>query len=110
MNKIEGTKITLTRGDSFYTRVSARDKYTGQEYTPVDGDVVRFALKRRYDDKTPLLRKDIPIDTMILHLEPQDTKPFAFGCYVYDIELTTANGDVDTFIDRAAFIITEEVD
>lgn len=24
MNKIEGTKITLTRGDSFYTRVSAR--------------------------------------------------------------------------------------
>ena len=30
--------------------------------------------------------------------------------YVYDIEITMADGTVDTFIDRAKFIVTEEVD
>lgn len=109
MHKIEGTNITLTRGDSFYTIVSAKDDYTEEEYVPSEGDVIRFALKRNYGDETPILLKDIPIDTMILHLEPQDTKPLAFGKYVYDIELTTSNGDVDTFIWESDFIVAKDV-
>lgn len=52
---------------------------------------------------------DIPIDTMKLAIKPEDTKNLAFGKYVYDIELTKANGEVDTFITKAVFKITEEV-
>jgi hypothetical protein len=43
-SKIEGTTISLTRGDSFFTNVEI---FKNDEiYTPVEGDVIRFALKR----------------------------------------------------------------
>lgn len=109
MYEINGTSITLTRGDSFYTQVGMKNE-DGTEYTPQEGDSVRFALKRFYDDAEPLIEKAIPIDTLILHLEPSDTKDLSFGEYVYDIELTKANGDVDTFIYKASFTIDNEVD
>lgn len=69
---ITGTTITLTRGDTFEALVSAT-KRDGTQYIPVEGDVIRFAMKENYDDPRPLLVKDIPIDTMMLTLEPQDT-------------------------------------
>ena len=54
--------------------------------------------------------KDIPIDTLTLTLLPEDTKDLSFGKYVYDIQLTKADGTVDTFITKATIKITEEVD
>lgn len=106
---IEGNTITLTRGDTLKAVVTPKYK-DGEDYVPAAGDVIRFALKRRYSDADVLIEKEIPTDTFLLHLEPNDTKALDFGRYVYDIELTYANGDVDTFIDRATFIISEEVD
>ena len=82
---ITGTTITLTRGDTFEALVSAT-KRDGTQYIPVEGDVIRFAMKENYDDPRPLLVKDIPIDTMMLTLEPQDTADLNFGKYVYDIQ------------------------
>lgn len=109
MYEIIGTKIKLTRGDSFYCEVEMKNKDDGTDYEPQPGDTVRFALKKRYNDPEPLIIKSIPTDTRILHLEPQDTKNLSFGKYVYDIELTTANGDVDTFIWESEFELTKEV-
>lgn len=77
-------------------------------YTPVAGDSVRFAMKQSYNATRVLIEKKIPIDTMILKLDPMDTKKFSFGKYVYDIEITFANGDVDTFI-SGEFELTPEV-
>lgn len=102
-------KITLTRGDSLYLEVGMIQKVSRAPYEPEEGDSVRFALKKTYEDAEPILNVTIPTETMILHLEPSDTKELEFGNYVYDIELTKENGDVDTFIDRAKFILTEEV-
>lgn len=104
-----GTTITLTRGDTFEALVSAT-KRDGTQYVPVAGDTIRFAMKENYDDPRPLLVKDIPIDTMMLTLEPQDTADLNFGKYVYDIQLTKANGKVDTFISKAILKLSEEVD
>lgn len=95
---ITGTTITLTRGDTFEALVSATKK-DGTPYIPVEGDVIRFAMKENYDDARPLLVKEIPIDTMMLMLEPSDTADLNFGKYVYDIQLTKANGKVDTVLD-----------
>lgn len=108
MVKIEGTSITLTRGDSFYSDINIKNP-DGTDYTPQEGDAVRFALKKKYTDAEPLILKSIPTDTLLLHLEPEDTKTLAFGKYVYDIELTKANGDVDTFIYEAEFELAKEV-
>ena len=55
-------------------------------------------MKRKIKDQDCLILKEIPTDTMVLELEPSDTKSLSFGTYVYDIELTTATGSVSTVI------------
>ena len=47
---------------------------------------------------------------MVLRINPADTKALGFGEYTYDIEITFANGDVDTFIHEARFILAPEVE
>lgn len=100
-------KISLVRGDSLHLKVNI---YINQElYTPENGDRVRFAMKQSYQSNKVLVHKNIPIDSLELHLEPSDTKKLAFGKYVYDIEITFDNGDVDTFI-SGEFELTPEVE
>lgn len=114
--KIDGTKITLTRGDTFRTVVAIKNKTEGSYYTPTEGESVVFAMKRNrliangseYYDKAPLIEKEIPIDTMILHITPEDTKSLGFGEYKYDVRLVKANGEVYTFISDSDFIIDRE--
>ena len=106
---VSGTTITLTRGDTFVALISIT-KQDGTPYVPNDGDKVRFAMKAKYEDPEPLVVKDIPIDTLTLTLLPEDTKDLSFGKYVYDIQLTKADGTVDTFITKATIKITEEGD
>ncbi len=106
---VSGTTITLTRGDTFKALIEITN-VDGSSYAPQEGDSVRFAMKADYTDAEPLVIKDIPIDTMMLIIEPEDTKKLAFGKYVYDIQLTKASGEVDTFITKAKINLTEEVD
>ena len=115
-SSISGTTIKLTRGDTLNVKVDILQD--GSPYTPQEGDEIRFALKHNrikadktgYTDDEPLILKDIPIDTMILTLDPEDTKQLPFDTYVYDIEITfAADNAVDTFIEKARFILSEEV-
>ena len=52
--------------------------------------------------------------TFQMKLNPEDTEGMDFGTYYYDVQLTTAGGDVDTYIPEtgkvAEFIIEKEVD
>ena len=108
MQKIMNTNIVLTKGDTLKAVVTLDS--TGDVYTPEAGDEIRFAMKKDYSSAAPLILKVIPHDTMLLKLNPEDTSGLKVGKYVYDIQITYKNGDVDTFIDRASFTITEEVD
>lgn len=107
---IKKTTIFLTRGDTFKAQLSLTNE-EGQPYEPQEGDVIRFACKKDYSDPDTevLIVKEVPLDTLILTLEPSDTKELAFGNYVYDIQLTTAAGEVDTFITKGILTLTEEV-
>lgn len=108
--KVNGTTISMTRGDTLKLTITIFDA-DGTEYVPIEGDSIRFAMKASYKDPDVLIKKDIPLDTMLLHLEPEDTKNLNMPKqYVYDIELTHANGDVDTFIAGGKLSIVEEVD
>ena len=108
---INGSTISLTRGDTLDASLEIiyRD---GSPYTVQEGDVIRFALKRRYSDREPVIRKEIPADTLSFRLESSETKMLraAWAPYVYDIQLTSSDGSVDTFIDRGKIIVTEEVE
>lgn len=103
------TDIYLTKGDTFVVEVEAYLQNTRERYEPVVGDTVRFALKKCPTDDECLIYKDIPISTMILKLESDDTKTLQNIPYWYDIQLTYANGDVDTFI-SGYLTLTVEVD
>jgi hypothetical protein len=101
--------IAMTRGDTFRTVIGVTD-VNGDPYVPKEGDTIRFACKKNYNDSECLIYKDIPYDTCILQLDPEDTKPMNQpDTYVFDIQITTANGDVHTFI-KGKLKITEEVD
>ena len=109
MFDIDGYDITLTKGDSLYIRLIL--KKDGEPFIPFDDDVIRFAMKKSYknpDDKV-LINKVIPNDTLILCINPEDTKHLrAPKIYVYDIQISSALGDVNTFI-SGKFKLTEEV-
>lgn len=106
---IDGSTVTLTRGDSFYAVVGAKNKSTGQAYTPQEGDVIKFGMKKNAKDAECVVEKTLDNSTLLLHLEPNDTKELPLGNYVYDIELTTSDGDVDTFINNATLTLVTEV-
>lgn len=114
-SSIKKNTITLTRGDTLRVKIDLSND--DGPYIPVEGDSIRFALKNKtktadgteYVDKEPLILKTIPIDTMILEIEPSDTKSLGFKEYVYDMEITFADGTVDTFITEASFTITGEI-
>lgn len=112
---IEDNRITMTRGDTLRLQITmGRD---GEAYVPTEGDVIRFAVKHptlndsktEYVDPEPLLMKTIPTDTLMLELESEDTKPLGFGRYDYDIQITFADGTVDTFI-SGSLKLTKEVE
>ena len=113
MYRFENNTIYLTRGDTLQAQLII--KQDDNTYTAVEGDSIRFALKKsqfnssktRYLDKEPLVLKNIPIDTMILQIDHQDTASLDFGKYDYDIEITMANGRVDTFIKDNIYIEPE---
>ena len=109
MVKITGNTIKITRGDTLETTISIMTR-GGDAYVPSEGDKIRFALKRTYADICPLIIKEIPTNTMVLRIESAETKKLKAGNvpYVYDIEITMANGTVDTFINGELFV-TEEV-
>ncbi len=108
MLKVEGTAIELTQGDSARIGISLTTK-SGDSYTPQEGDVIRFYLKQNLKAAQTILDKEISASVMQLELTAAETKKLQPAQYVYDLELTKANGDVDTFINAAKLTIKAEV-
>ena len=110
MVTVINNSITLIRGDTVEVPVIIRLR-SGEEYVPTEGDVIRFALKGSYDDNAPvLIHKTLANESPIIRLEACETKALVAQKkpYVYDVELTTAHGYVDTFI-RGQITVLEEV-
>lgn len=109
MFSIKNNNITLTRGDTLLLQINLTAE--DEPYVPQEGDSLRFAMKRKYtdDDSDVVLVKNIPIDTCVLEIQPQDTKDLPMRSkYVYDIQFTGADGRVNTFV-QGIFTIEEEV-
>ena len=108
MVSVNGTTIEMTRGDSLTVQIGINNA-DGTPYVPSQGDVVRFALKKDYSDKSPLIIKTVDVGDLLLKLLPSDTKQLPYGDYVYDVELTQEDGTVDTFVAKARLKLSEEV-
>lgn len=111
----ETMDITMTRGDTAELQIECLIDDT--PYVPQEGDVVTFAVKhqdqegdkyKEYTDPDPVCQITIPNDTMILEIQPDDTRPLGFGKYDYQVDVEFADGKVNTFIE-ATLKITKEV-
>lgn len=105
--------IYITQGDTLDTLVSPlieNDYGELVDYTPEVGDMIRFAVAGAFGQE-PIIVQSIPTDTLHLRVEADDTKKLIARKkpYVYDIELTKADGTVITFIDRGELYSTDEV-
>lgn len=96
----------LTRGDTGLYTITLYDA-EGNEYVPTEGEVVTFyLLKKNCDDLSEaILVKDIPIDTMLLELEPSDTIDLQTSTYSYRIRLRDTVGHEWTVIKSQLKII-----
>lgn len=110
MISVSNNAITMTRGDTLVLDLHLTKD--DEEYVPKSGDYIRFAMSKKFLSESGyelILTKEIPTDSLQLQLDPEDTKDLAYGSYNYDIQLTDASGDVDTFI-LSKITITKEVE
>ena len=103
-----GGKIRLTRGDTAMLTVNIINDITGNEYIVAEDDAMTMTVKRDIYDDEPIFQKDL-IGSNTFHIQPRDTCSLEFGKYVYDVQLTTAKGDVFTVIEPSIFEILQEV-
>lgn len=98
--------IHLIRGDTARFEVEILDQ-AGEKYVLLDGDQLVFTVKKNTSTDNVILQKQILGDTFTLTHD--DTKDLEYREYMYDIQLTQANGDVTTVISPSKFVILEEV-
>ena len=100
--------IRLTRGDTAKLSVNIFADVTGEAYTIASDDIIRFTVKTSADVADMCFQKVLK-GTTDIKIEPSDTKNLKYGSYVYDVELTTKDGDVFTVIPPSKFVLTKEV-
>ena len=107
MIQIDGTYIRITKGDTL--RILLELERNGHKFEPQDGDVIRFAMKRHKNDSECVIIKEIGKD-LLLELSAEETEQLELAKYIYDIQITYADGSVDTFIAESTFQVTYEVE
>lgn len=103
---INGSNVSLTRGDSCYIRVDVMG------YELQDGDTLTLSIKTDTDATTPyLVNKTITINHTdpVFEFVPTDTKTLEYGTYKYDVQLDTIDGGRYTIVPPSDFVIMEEV-
>ena len=105
---IDDKTIKLTRGDTARLTVPIINLANNGEYTMESGDILYFTVKKTAKDSDFLFQKSITGSNSI-HIRPEDTADLSFGKYKYDVQLTTATGDVYTVIEPSTFEVMEEI-
>lgn len=132
MFKIDGSKITLTRGDDAVIELSVFTP-DNQVYQPQEGEKARFTVRKKpmYNNSTPpLIEKDFAFATyeskndskeaesngesnesktsFEIRLNSIDTKFIDCGSYLYDVQFCDLKNNLST-ICKGVFELTYEV-
>lgn len=99
--------ITITRGDTAEFELSLFTD-EGEPYICKDDDVIEFTVKKHLTDRTVMIHKSIPKDTLILFLSSDDTEGLVPGEYRYDISLTDEQYK-NTFIENRRFVVVPKI-
>lgn len=96
--------ISMTRGDSESITVRCSESFN-------EGDTVTFTMREAVDEPIVLQKviTDFPDGEAVIPFYPEDTEGLEFGDYVYDIQMTRADGTVTTLLVPAKFTLKDEV-
>lgn len=100
--------IKLTRGDTARFSVGILNEISESNYSIKNDDRLTFTVKKKVKDEVSLIQKTITGSTLF-HIKPEDTSGLSFGKYVYDVQLTTSDGDVYTIVVPTTFELLAEV-
>ena len=104
---INGTNISMTRGDTESITVTLDD---GIGF--VEGDIIELTVRvNPSSSNVELYKKVTEFDEGKARIEirSEDTEGLIFRSYVYDVQLTRANGGIHTIIKPSMFEILPEV-
>lgn len=104
MLEINDNTIRFTRGDTVRLEITVSNP-DGTVYKLKEGDLIEFTVKKNTDSKVEIIKKS---GTDIV-IEPEETTGLEYGKYMYDVQVTFADGSIDTVILPSPFIILEEV-
>lgn len=110
MRKVDNNRITLTRGDTLAVEVELTEA-DGAPYEYTEGDKIRFAISEGYDSELNyhlIYEDEFSAETLIFTMPASETKKLRYKTYNYDVELTRANGAVETVI-SSQITVTGEV-
>lgn len=97
--------LKMTRGDSANISVNG--------LSLVNGDTIYMTVKDNVNSDDKKFQKIVtsftPEGNAIVFIEPTDTKGLNYKTYVYDIQLTRANGSVSTVVKPHEFKVESEV-
>ena len=100
--------IQLTRGDTARLEVSITNLQDGKPYDIRADDTVTLTVRRTISSPDITFQK-VCVGTGSFYISPDDTKNLDYGKYIYDVQVTTQNGDVYTVIPPTSIEITGEV-
>ena len=85
--------ISIGRGDTLTADVSMY--HNDSLYMPDRNDILRFVLKKSYDDLEPIIVKDIPVNNAEFVLDTVDTEVLdEQGEYFYELTLLSESSDI----------------
>lgn len=103
---MENYEIYLTRGDTLPIKILITDQ-NKDPYELQEGDILYFTVKKSISTSEIVFQKRL--QTNKFNIEHDDTAGIAYGKYVYDVQLTLADGTVWTIIKPNLFEVTGEV-
>ena len=108
MLTVTGNRIYLTKCDSAYLKIDLKDN-SGADYTPYAGDKIYFKIRKNIFSDAIVFIKEIPKDTLILELTPEDTANLEITSYRYEVEVASILGQNFTVINDGVIYIGPDV-
>lgn len=109
MVKLDGNKISMTRGDTVQFKVNLTNQYD-EPYIPVSTDHIYFRVKQIPEKKGVTFEKEVNLEDMTITLEEEDTAELKEGTYYYEIELVSSNNFHFTAITKTPLKLTTEIE
>ena len=107
---VERIHFFITRGDSAYPTIDAKDR-SGRVINPSELGTVRVQVRTREATVGELLFTGEVLQIngkTVWHIRPEDTRDLEYGTYKYDVQIEMENGDVKTFIPISDFVVMHE--